>query len=115
MDRELILLTSVWRPFIPFVDDAPLAFCDRRSVKRADLVPYDKILADRDAENAFLKYRDYHKWYWMSKQTIDEPCVFVVWDSLDLEKNFEDSPGEQFLMSSSPHAVAPNIYSKPRG
>lgn len=63
-------------------------------MKRSDLVPYDKILADRDAENAFLKYREYHNWYWMSKQAIDEPCIFVVWDSLDLGKGSEDAPGE---------------------
>ena len=71
-----------------------MAFCDRRSVKRSDLVAYDKILADRDAENSFLKHRSYHRWCWLSKQKIDEPAMFVVWDSLDLEKGPGDLPGQ---------------------
>ena len=112
---KLILVFSIWRPFIPVIDDAPLAFCDRRSVKRSDLVPYDKILADRDAENAFLKYREYHKWYWMSKQTIDEPCIFVVWDSLDLEKGSEDAPGEKFHTILSFYVIKLNLKIMTRG
>jgi hypothetical protein len=67
------------------IEDSPLAFCDSSSIGRSDIVAYDKIVEDRDAENAYLLYRDSHQWYWMPEQKTDEPAMFVVWDSLDLE------------------------------
>jgi hypothetical protein len=76
---------SVWRPLIPMIEDSPLAFCNSGSVGRPDIIAYDKIVEDRDAENAYLLYSDTHRWYWMPDQKIDEPAMFVVWDSLGLE------------------------------
>jgi hypothetical protein len=75
------LWPSVWRPLVPVVEDCPLAFCDRRTVAKTDLVDVDKIHEDHWEEGCFIKHNPEHEWYWLSKQTSEEVSVFVTWDS----------------------------------
>lgn len=72
---------SVWRPLVSVVEDAPLTLCDRRSVQRADFMPFDRVMSDRVGEMMYLTHSPTHQWYWMSKQTPDEPVLFITWDS----------------------------------
>lgn len=59
---------------------APLAFCDPRSVRTEDIVEVDKVSPQLIEMGYFLKYRPYHRWYWMPQQKSDEPVLFVSWD-----------------------------------
>lgn len=72
---------SVWRPLIPVIEDAPLALCDRQSVRNTDLLECDKIHADHVGEGLYLKYRATHRWYWLPQQRSDEVLSFLTWDS----------------------------------
>ncbi|RDW67054.1 hypothetical protein BP5796_09803 [Coleophoma crateriformis] len=72
---------SVWRPFVAVVQDNPIAFCDRRTVRREDLISVDKIHEDHWEEGLYMYDRPWHKWYWVSDQTSDEVTLFVTWDS----------------------------------
>jgi len=74
-------IVTCWRPLIPVVEDAPLAFCDRRSVAIDEPVACDKVMEDYVDESFYLKYNPAHKWYYLSHQTQEEVAVFVVWDS----------------------------------
>jgi hypothetical protein len=63
------------------VEDAPLALCDRRSVKSLDFPPVDKIHEGHLGENNYLLFNEAQRWYWLSKQTCEEPTLFLTWDS----------------------------------
>ena len=69
---------SVWRPLFR-VENAPLILCDRRSIKKPDLVEVDKVLPDKVEKHFFLIYREYHKWHWISNQEADEVILFLSW------------------------------------
>jgi len=93
---------SVWRPLNDVVRDAPLALCDRRSVRRDDLVPVDKVHENIWEEGLYLKYRTYHRWYWKSLQTKDEAIMFISWDSTeghDNKDDLDDLVGKYFLLT----------------
>jgi hypothetical protein len=74
---------SVWRPLIEKVYDAPLTFCDRRSVQENDLLEEDKVHPTHWEEGLYLIHRDDQKWYWLSEQTRDEVAIFMTWNSED--------------------------------
>lgn len=75
------LRCSVWRPLVPVVKDCPLAFCDRRSVPKQDLVEIDKVHEDHWEGGYLIKYNPDHRWYWLPNQTSNEVSVFLTWDS----------------------------------
>jgi hypothetical protein len=89
-----IRIMNIWRPLIPEIASAPLAYCDRRTTKREDIMPYDRVMPDRVAENGHILHREEHKWYWLSRQTPEEPMAFMVWDSDDYGGNVsQKTPG----------------------
>jgi hypothetical protein len=63
------------------VRNTPLLFCDRRTVRKQDLIEVDKVLPDKVEKAYFLFYRDYHLWYYLSGQRSDEVAVFPTWTS----------------------------------
>ena len=71
---------SAWRPF-HVVKNAPLVVTDCRTVKANDLLEVDKVLPDKIEKAYYVIHRPYHKWYWMSDQTPDEPALFKTWTS----------------------------------
>ena len=78
---NMLIHLSVWRPLVSIVEDAPLALCDRRSVKKEDCVACDKVHDDHVKEDLYIKYKPGQKWYYLSHQTQDEPVLFLTWDS----------------------------------
>jgi hypothetical protein len=72
---------SVWRSLLPVVEDAPISFCDRRSVSKDGLAACDIIRADLLGEEYFVKFRTAYKWYWMQEQTSAEPVLFLTWQA----------------------------------
>lgn len=76
-----LLPHSVWRPLCAQVDDAPLAFCDPRSVDVRDLIAIDRPGADFGGEMYVLRHAEQQRWYYLSHQKPNEVFVFVTWDS----------------------------------
>lgn len=76
----LTMIQSAWRPLVT-VTNAPLLLCDKRTVDVDDLLEVKKIMPDRIEENLYLRFRSYHKWYWLSEQKPDEVYLFTSWNS----------------------------------
>lgn len=74
-----VIMINAWRP-LQLVENAPLAVCDRRSVKETDAILVDKVLPNNVEEETCIRSQDYHKWYYLSKQTPDELILFVQWE-----------------------------------
>ena len=77
-------ICSVWLPLIDVVDNAPMAFCDRRSTKD-DFVVIDRVLTDGPEEILYLHHRPAHCWHWLQGKIKDEPVLFINWDSYESE------------------------------
>lgn len=78
--RRRVQFFNVWRPLLP-VENAPLVLCDRRSVRRSDLLEADKVSPGLIERDYFVKYDADQKWYWLSNQRPDEVTIFKSWDS----------------------------------
>ena len=75
---ELILARSAWRP-IRVVENAPLVLCDRRSVRKRELIEVDKVLPDKVEQAFFIHHNKDQKWYYLSRQAPEEVTLFVSW------------------------------------
>lgn len=89
-------MDSVWRPLHYTVKDAPLAFCDFRSVDRQDLIRCDRISAQYAGENYQLKHNASQAWTYFSNQEPDEAAIFVSYDS---------NPGTDAECKATTHAI----------
>lgn len=97
---------SIWKPLNPVIDDMPLAVCDPRSVQWKDLVPADVIGPGFNAEVYYLRPQSGHRWYWMSKQTAEQPLLFLSWDSHPPSDNLNCTP---VLRYPSPNKINKSI------
>lgn len=62
--------------------DYPLAVCDPTTIDLTkDVLATDRVSPIYQGENYYLKYRDAQRWYWLSRQQVDEVLVFVSFDS----------------------------------
>lgn len=62
--------------------NSPLVISDRRSIGQSDLIEVDKIQPNIVEQAYYVKYRSYHKWYFMSQQTTEDLALFTTWDSV---------------------------------
>jgi hypothetical protein len=74
-------LYSVWRPVVAVVEQWALTLCDQRTVPPTSHILCDKVHSDHAREGVYIEYSSSYKWYWLSKQTTDEPVIFISWDS----------------------------------
>ncbi len=77
---------NVWRAFSGQPQDVPLACCDTRSVKPADLLVADAIFDEPDGrewgfESWLVAHNPAHRWVWFPDMTRDEVIVFHTSDS----------------------------------
>jgi len=79
------LVISVWRPLVSVVENQPLAICDRRSVQTSDWEEVEKIQTAWIEESMYLRHNEGQKWFWLSRQTMDEVTSIVVWDSANAD------------------------------
>jgi hypothetical protein len=78
----LKLKFSFWHPIGQHVEDCPLALCDYSSVNLSeDLVAADFFREQYKGEQWYAKYNPMHRWYFVSKQQLDEGWVFKIFDS----------------------------------
>jgi hypothetical protein len=74
-------LTSVWRPLLDKIEDAPLAICDPNSVAAEDLLEVDRVTEHWVGEVYFVKHNVNQRWYWLKHMRADEVCIFTSFDS----------------------------------
>ena len=64
------------------MDDWPLALCDGSYLRPGDLVETDHIRRGYAGATMNLLHRDWHKWFYLSRQTKEEIVFFKNFDSL---------------------------------
>jgi hypothetical protein len=74
------------------VKNTPLLFCDRRTVRKDDLVEVDKVLSDKVERSYFLFHKNYHQWYYLSSQRNNEVAIFPTWSSVTGDSFADCSP-----------------------
>jgi hypothetical protein len=77
---------NIWRVLTPPPQDIPLAVCDARSLRSADIVPALAVfdfpgVPERTAESYVLRYNAAHRWHYFRDMTTDEALVFVTNES----------------------------------
>lgn len=90
------------------VQDAPMAFCDTRTVDDSDYMPFDRVLSTHVTELMYLRHSESHRWYWLSEQNWDEPAIFTTWDSASGnagEFYLDRDTHSGLLLSSSVHIL----------
>jgi hypothetical protein len=79
--RRRFAVINVWKPIRGPVQDAPLAFCDARSIQPADLVPTDLHYRDRTGEVYSLTFNPEHRWFYYPDMQSDEALLLKCFDS----------------------------------
>ena len=74
-------IINLWRTTRLPVLDAPLAVCDARTVREADLVAADIVYADRTGEIYEVLHNAGHAWRYYHAMQFDEVLVFKQYDS----------------------------------
>jgi len=75
-------LLNIWRPTRGPNDDWPLALCDFQTIDlEGDVIPNDIVYENSVGEDAFLRFGEGHKWYYLSRHEVDE---IIVWRNTNL-------------------------------
>jgi len=79
--RHRYAVINTWKPIRGPVVDAPLAFCDARSITPGDLVATDLRYRDRAGEIYSLRWNPAHRWFYFSAMEADEVLLLKCFDS----------------------------------
>jgi hypothetical protein len=79
--RGRVQVINLWRPIRGPLRDAPLAFCDARSVGSGDLVPSDLVYPNRVGETYAVTYSPEHRWFYVPEMRPDEALLLKCFDS----------------------------------
>ena len=87
-DAELLAagrfqIVNIWRPLVDPVEDYPLALCDARSVKQADLVDTERRAPNHTGEIQLAVHASRQQWYYFPEMRPDEVLLFKTFDSLN--------------------------------
>ncbi len=73
-------IVQVWRPIGHVASRDPLALCDGKTLRAADMVRTERRHRDRVGEIYFIAHHPEQRWYFTPDMTPDEAYVFVVYD-----------------------------------
>ena len=76
-----VQVINLWRPIKGPLQDAPLAFCDSRTVAPEDLVASDLVYKDRVGETYSVTYNPAHTWYYAPELRREEALLLKIMDS----------------------------------
>jgi hypothetical protein len=76
-----VQIINLWRPIRGPLLDSPLAVCDARTVKPAELVGSDLVYPNRVGETYSVKYNPDHQWFYVPGMTADEILLLKCFDS----------------------------------
>ena len=79
--RSRFAVVNVWKPIRGPIVEAPLAFCDARSMQPSDFMPTDLVYRDRTGEVYSVTFNPQHRWYYYSKMQADELLLLKCFDS----------------------------------
>ena len=79
---------NIWRVMSQPPQDTPLAFIDRRTTAREDVVEGDAVIDGKDVPvfrfgSSLYQYSPRHRWGYFSDMRPDEAAVFLAYDSDD--------------------------------
>lgn len=72
---------SIWRPVKGVVEQWPLTVCDARSATMDDLDEMEYITDEFVRSSYLTKFNERHRFYYLSKMTSQEVCIFKIFDS----------------------------------
>ncbi|KAK0612446.1 hypothetical protein B0T17DRAFT_543702 [Bombardia bombarda] len=101
-------IVNFWRSILPVVRDAPLAFCDFRTVQSEDTVVVDRIRPDRTGEIFHFHFNEKQKWYYLDSMTSEEPVAFVTYDTA-AGSHARFCPHVSFTPDSTDNSVPPRL------
>ncbi|POR34398.1 7 alpha-cephem-methoxylase, putative [Tolypocladium paradoxum] len=112
LNSKRFRIINVWRPMASAVQDCPLACCDGSTVRPEDMVPVDTVRSSVVGESWQVMYRDYYRWYYVSKQTKNEALLIKMFDSdkarHGLTRRLEsDCPHTSFKIDGVPASAPP--------
>ena len=76
-------IINVWRALVDPVEDFPLALCDTRSLKPADLVDTERRAPNHIGEIQLALHADEQRWFYFTEMRPDEVLLFKTFDSID--------------------------------
>jgi hypothetical protein len=79
--RNRFSVINVWKPIRGPIQQAPLAVCDARTIRPADLVPTDLRYRDRKGEVYSLAFSPEHRWYYYPRMEANEAMLLKCFDS----------------------------------
>jgi len=74
-------IINVWRPLVDPVQDYPLALCDARSIRQADLVDTERRAPNHTGEIQLAVHDAAHHWFYFPAMRPDEVLLFKTFDS----------------------------------
>lgn len=80
LERRFAII-QVWRPTGEPIARDPLALCDARTIRPADLIPVERRHPNRIGEIYNLAYHGEQRWWWVPTMRRDEALVFKTYDS----------------------------------
>jgi hypothetical protein len=81
--RRRFAVINVWKPIRGPVQEAPLAFCDARTLRQDDFVATDLEYGDRTGEIYSLRFRPEHRWFYYPAMNSNEAMLLKCYDSRD--------------------------------
>ena len=104
--RGRVQIINLWRPIRGPLRDMPLAVCDARTVKPAQLVPSDLVYRDRVGETYSVTFDPAHRWFYFPEMEVDEGLLLKCYDSkTDGRARF--APHSAFFDPATPPDAAP--------
>jgi hypothetical protein len=103
--RGRYAIINVWRPLFGPIEDAPLAVCDARSVRRADLYACDLVFRDRVGETYALAFSPEQRWFYYPLMRRSEVVLLKCYDSREDVARF--SPHTAFDDPATPSDARP--------
>ncbi len=82
LERRFAVI-NVWRPIGQPVRTTPLAICDARSIKPADLIVSERRAKERVGEVQQAIFSPDHRWYYFPAMRRDEALLIKVFDSAE--------------------------------
>lgn len=102
---ERFSILNLWRSTRLPVLDAPLAVCDARTVRAADLVAADIVYPDRTGEIYQLLHHPDHAWSYFDAMQFDEVLLFKQYDSASEVARY--TPHAAFAHPATPAGTPP--------
>jgi hypothetical protein len=96
----LLTIFSAWVPLLEPIQDAPLTFCDPRTVDPKDLILSKRYTGAYIGELWYLAHNPGQKWYWLSEQKTDEIFVFQTFDTKNEKRKESERKCESSISGS---------------